>query len=154
MKKHTPKELKEIEKLRSNISNVRNHVNEIVFGQEKVIDKIIITLLSGGHTLLVGLPGLAKTRLVRSLGTIMGLSRKRIQFTPDLMPTDILGSEILEESAKGQRSFKFIEGPVFSQFLLADEIATGPLLTISILVTLLISFIKLSIIENVLLNLM
>lgn len=93
MKKHTPKELKEIEKLSSNISNVRNHVNEIVFGQEKVIDKIIITLLSGGHTLLVGLPGLAKTRLVRSLGTIMGLSRKRIQFTPDLMPTDILGSD-------------------------------------------------------------
>ena len=122
MKKHTPKELKEIEKLSSNISNVRNHVNEIVFGQEKVIDKIIITLLSGGHTLLVGLPGLAKTRLVRSLGTIMGLSRKRIQFTPDLMPTDILGSEILEESEKGKRSFKFIEGPVFSQFLLADEI--------------------------------
>jgi MoxR-like ATPase len=122
MKKKTPKELKEIEKLSSNISNIRNHVNEIVFGQEKVIDKIIITLLSGGHTLLVGLPGLAKTRLVRSLGTIMGLSRKRIQFTPDLMPTDILGSEILEESAKRKRSFKFIEGPVFSQFLLADEI--------------------------------
>ena len=122
MKTHTPKELKEIEKLSSNISNVRNHVNEIVFGQEKVIDKIIITLLSGGHTLLVGLPGLAKTRLVRSLGTIMGLSRKRIQFTPDLMPTDILGSEVLEESEKGKRSFKFIEGPVFSQFLLADEI--------------------------------
>ena len=122
MKKNTPKELKDIENLNKNIIEVKNHVNEIIFGQEEVIDKIIITLLSGGHTLLVGLPGLAKTRLVRSLGTIMGLSRKRIQFTPDLMPTDILGSEILEESTKGKRSFKFIEGPVFSQFLLADEI--------------------------------
>ena len=122
MKKNTSKELKDIDKLNQNISNIRNHVNEIIFGQEDVIDKIIITLLSGGHTLLVGLPGLAKTRLVRSLGIIMGLSSKRIQFTPDLMPTDILGSEILEESAKGKRSFKFIEGPVFSQFLLADEI--------------------------------
>ena len=122
MKKNTPKELKDIENLNKNINEVKKHVNEIIFGQEEVIDKIIITLLSGGHTLLVGLPGLAKTRLVRSLGTIMGLSRKRIQFTPDLMPTDILGSEILEESTKGKRSFKFIEGPVFSQFLLADEI--------------------------------
>ena len=122
MKKNTSKELKDIDKLNQNISNIRNHVNEIIFGQEDVIDKIIITLLSGGHTLLVGLPGLAKTRLVRSLGIIMGLSNKRIQFTPDLMPTDILGSEILEESSKGKRSFKFIEGPVFSQFLLADEI--------------------------------
>ena len=121
MKKNTPKELKDIENLNKNIIEVKNHVNEIIFGQEEVIDKIIITLLSGGHTLLVGLPGLAKTRLVRSLGTIMGLSRKRIQFTPDLMPTDILGSEILEESTKGKRSFKFIEGPVFSQFLLASK---------------------------------
>ena len=122
MKKNTTKELKDIENLNKNIIEVKHHVNEIIFGQDEVIDKIIITLLSGGHTLLVGLPGLAKTRLVRSLGTIMGLSRKRIQFTPDLMPTDILGSEILEESTKGKRSFKFIEGPVFSQFLLADEI--------------------------------
>ena len=116
------KELKDIENLNKNISNVREHVKEIIFGQDEVVDKIIITLLSGGHMLLVGLPGLAKTRLVRSLGTIMGLTRKRIQFTPDLMPTDILGTEILDESSKGKRSFRFIEGPVFSQFLLADEI--------------------------------
>jgi len=122
MEKNTAKELKDIENLNQNIANIRNHVNEIIFGQKEVIDKIIITLLSGGHTLLVGVPGLAKTRLVRNLGTIMGLSSKRIQFTPDLMPTDILGSEILEESDIGKRSFKFIEGPVFSQFLLADEI--------------------------------
>ena len=122
MNKHSSKEIKAVEKLNADLAKVRSHVKEIIFGQDEVIDKIIITLLSGGHTLLVGLPGLAKTRLVRSLGTIMGLTRKRIQFTPDLMPTDILGSEILEETARGKRSFKFIEGPVFSQFLLADEI--------------------------------
>ena len=122
MNKHSSKEIKAVEKLNEDLAKVQNHVKEIIFGQDEVVDKIIITLLSGGHTLLVGLPGLAKTRLVRSLGTIMGLTRKRIQFTPDLMPTDILGSEILEETARGKRSFKFIEGPVFSQFLLADEI--------------------------------
>jgi len=113
---------KDVEDLTNKISDIRDHIEEVIFGQKKVIDLIIITLLSGGHTLLVGLPGLAKTRLVRSLGTIMGLSRKRVQFTPDLMPTDILGTEILEETAKGKRSFRFLEGPVFAQFLLADEI--------------------------------
>ena len=113
---------KDVEDLTNKISDIKDHIEEVVFGQKKVIDLIIITLLSGGHTLLVGLPGLAKTRLVRSLGTIMGLSRKRVQFTPDLMPTDILGTEILEETAKGKRSFRFLEGPVFAQFLLADEI--------------------------------
>lgn len=113
---------KDVEDLTNKISDIRDHIEEVVFGQKNVIDLIIITLLSGGHTLLVGLPGLAKTRLVRSLGTIMGLSRKRVQFTPDLMPTDILGTEILEETSKGKRSFRFLEGPVFAQFLLADEI--------------------------------
>ena len=98
---------KDVEDLTNKISDIRDHIEEVIFGQKKVIDLIIITLLSGGHTLLVGLPGLAKTRLVRSLGTIMGLSRKRVQFTPDLMPTDILGTEILEETAKGKRSFRF-----------------------------------------------
>jgi len=91
MNKHSSKEIKSVEKLNADLAKVRSHVKEIIFGQDEVVDKIIITLLSGGHTLLVGLPGLAKTRLVRSLGTIMGLTRKRIQFTPDLMPTDILG---------------------------------------------------------------
>jgi len=121
-KRKKPKEINEIKNLNKNITEIRKHIHEIIFGQDEVIDKIIITLLSGGHMLLVGLPGLAKTRLVRSLGTIMGLTRKRIQFTPDLMPTDILGTEILDETGKGKRSFRFIEGPVFSQFLLADEI--------------------------------
>ncbi len=95
MNKHSSKEIKAVEKLNEDLAKVRNHVKEIIFGQDEVVDKIIITLLSGGHTLLVGLPGLAKTRLVRSLGTIMGLTRKRIQFTPDLMPTDILGLKYL-----------------------------------------------------------
>jgi len=121
-KSKPPKEINKIKNLNKNITQVRKHIHEIIFGQDEVIDKIIITLLSSGHMLLVGLPGLAKTRLVRSLGTIMGLTRKRIQFTPDLMPTDILGTEILDETGKGKRSFRFIEGPVFSQFLLADEI--------------------------------
>ena len=121
-KRKKPKEINKIKNLNKNITETRKHIHEIIFGQDEVIDKIIITLLSGGHMLLVGLPGLAKTRLVRSLGTIMGLTRKRIQFTPDLMPTDILGTEILDETGKGKRSFRFIEGPVFSQFLLADEI--------------------------------
>ena len=121
-KSKNQKEINEIKNLNKNITKTRKHIREIIFGQDEVIDKIIITLLSGGHMLLVGLPGLAKTRLVRSLGTIMGLTRKRIQFTPDLMPTDILGTEILDETGKGKRSFRFIEGPVFSQFLLADEI--------------------------------
>ena len=103
MAKSASKEIKAIEKLNSDLAKVRSHVKEIIFGQDEVIDKIIITLLSGGHTLLVGLPGLAKTRLVRSLGTIMGLSRKRIQFTPDLMPTDILGSEILCSTVQNTR---------------------------------------------------
>jgi MoxR-like ATPase len=82
----------------------------------------LITLLAGGHTLLIGVPGLAKTRLVETLGTVLGLDDKRIQCTPDLMPADILGSEVLEESDTGRRSFRFIPGPVFCQLLMADEI--------------------------------
>src|SRR5207237_4859119 len=81
-----------------------------------------ITLLSGGHALLIGVPGLAKTRLVETLGTTLGMDDKRIQCTPDLMPADIIGSEVLEESETGRRSFRFIPGPVFCQLLMADEI--------------------------------
>ena len=86
------------------------------------IEEALITLLAGGHVLLVGVPGLAKTRLVETLGVVLGLSQKRVQFTPDLMPADILGSEVLEESEAGRRSFRFIPGPVFCQLLMADEI--------------------------------
>jgi MoxR-like ATPase len=97
-------------------------IGAVIFGQEKVIDRALITVLSGGHALLVGVPGLAKTKLVDTMSTVLGLDGRRIQFTPDLMPSDILGSEVLEEGANGKRSFRFIAGPVFAQLLMADEI--------------------------------
>ena len=103
-------------------SKVRSEIGQIIFGQERVVEESLITLLAGGHVLLVGVPGLAKTRLVETLGVVLGMSQKRVQFTPDLMPADILGSEVLEEQEDGRRSFRFIEGPVFCQLLMADEI--------------------------------
>ena len=86
-------------------------IGAVIFGQEQVVERALITILSGGHALLVGVPGLAKTKLVETMGTVLGLDARRIQFTPDLMPSDILGSEVLEESAGGKRSFRFISGP-------------------------------------------
>jgi MoxR-like ATPase len=94
----------------------------VIFGQDVVIERTLITILSGGHALLIGVPGLAKTLLVETLGKVLGLDAKRIQFTPDLMPSDIIGAEVLEESAGKQRSFRFIKGPIFTQLLMADEI--------------------------------
>jgi MoxR-like ATPase len=112
----------EVEALGQRLSLVRERIGEVIFGQAEVVEQALITLLSGGHALLIGVPGLAKTRLVETLGTILGLDDKRIQCTPDLMPADILGSEVLEETDAGRRSFRFIPGPVFSQLLMADEI--------------------------------
>ena len=112
----------EVEALGGTLAVVRARIGEIIFGQHEVIEQALITLLCGGHALLVGVPGLAKTRLVETLGAILGLDEKRIQCTPDLMPADILGSEVLEESESGQRSFRFIPGPVFCQLLMSDEI--------------------------------
>ncbi|MEM9014430.1 MAG: MoxR family ATPase [Pseudomonadota bacterium] len=100
----------------------RQNLEKIVIGQTGVIDLTLTTLAAGGHALLVGAPGLAKTRLVAAMGDLLGLSDKRVQFTPDLMPGDVLGSEVLEESAAGAREFRFIPGPVFCQLLMADEI--------------------------------
>ena len=97
-------------------------IGAVIFGQERVVERALITILSGGHGLLVGVPGLAKTKLVETMGTVLGLDARRIQFTPDLMPSDILGTEVLEESQAGKRSFRFISGPVFAQLLMADEI--------------------------------
>src|SRR6516162_3725004 len=94
----------------------------VIFGQEQVIERTLVTILSGGHALLIGVPGLAKTLLVETLGKILGLDAKRIQFTPDLMPSDIIGSEVLEDSTAGRRSFRFVKGPIFAQLLMADEI--------------------------------
>lgn len=104
------------------ISAVRDEISKVVIGQNDVIDQALITLMSGGHVLLVGAPGLAKTLLVETVSRAIGLSSARVQCTPDLMPADIIGSEVLEETAKGKRSFRFIEGPVFTQFFMADEI--------------------------------
>ena len=112
----------EIDALGQRLTQVRERIGRVIFGQQDVVDQALITLLAGGHTLLIGVPGLAKTRLVETLGTVLGLDDKRIQGTPDLMPADILGSEVLEESDSGRRSFRFIPGPVFSQLLMADEI--------------------------------
>ena len=112
----------EIEALGHRLRLVRDRIGRVIFGQGDVIDQALITLLAGGHTLLVGVPGLAKTRLVETLGTVLGLDDKRVQCTPDLMPADILGSEVLEEGENGRRSFRFLPGPVFAQLLMADEI--------------------------------
>jgi MoxR-like ATPase len=97
-------------------------VGAVIFGQDKVIEQALITVLSGGHALLVGAPGLAKTKLVDTMGIVLGLDARRVQFTPDLMPPDILGTEVLEENPGGKRSFRFISGPIFAQLLMADEI--------------------------------
>ena len=110
------------EQVASQIRAAKEAIATVIFGQDRVIDNTLVTILSGGHALLIGVPGLAKTKLVETLGTTLGLDAKRIQFTPDLMPSDILGAEVLEESNSGKRSFRFIAGPVFAQLLMADEI--------------------------------
>ncbi len=112
----------EIERAGEELARVREEIGRVIFGQERVIEETLVTLLAGGHALLVGVPGLAKTRLVETLARVLGLDAARIQFTPDLLPADILGSEVLEEAEDGRRHFRFIEGPVFSQLLMADEI--------------------------------
>jgi MoxR-like ATPase len=104
------------------IKRAREAIGGVVFGQEEVVEQALVTLLGGGHGLLIGVPGLAKTKLVETLGKVLGLETKRVQFTPDLLPADILGSEVLEEAADRSRAFRFIKGPVFTQLLMADEI--------------------------------
>jgi MoxR-like ATPase len=106
----------------SDIARVRENVGEVIFGQEAVVERCIVAILAGGHALLVGVPGLAKTKLVETLGTVLGLDGRRIQFTPDLMPSDIIGSEVMDQDDTGRRSFRFIKGPLFAQLLMADEI--------------------------------
>ncbi|HKU64079.1 MAG TPA: MoxR family ATPase [Rhizomicrobium sp.] len=103
-------------------AKVRAGLNAVIFGQDEVVEQTLVTLLAGGHGLLIGVPGLAKTKLVDTLAVVMGLDTRRVQFTPDLMPADITGSEVMEESNSGQRAFRFIHGPVFTQLLMADEI--------------------------------
>ncbi len=111
----------EIEALGAGLAAARVEVNRRFIGQDRVVELTLAAMLCGGHALLVGLPGLGKTLLVDTLSTVMGLRANRIQFTPDLMPADILGSEVLD-GAEGARSFRFIEGPIFCELLMADEI--------------------------------
>jgi len=112
----------EIEALGERAAAARAEIGRVIFGQEQVVEEVLVTLLSGGHALLVGVPGLGKTLLVETLGTALGLLPKRVQFTPDLMPADITGSEVLDDDGAGRRAFRFVPGPVFCQLLMADEI--------------------------------
>ena len=112
----------EIEALEDKLAEARASITKRFIGQERVVDLTLTALLSGGHALLIGLPGLGKTRLIETLSTVMGLHGNRIQFTPDLMPADILGSEVLDTAEDGTRSFRFLPGPIFCQLLMADEI--------------------------------
>ncbi|MGO1161821.1 AAA family ATPase [Brucella pseudogrignonensis] len=112
----------EAEAALADIARIKENVGTVIFGQESVIERTLVAILAGGHALLVGVPGLAKTKLVETLGTVLGLSGQRIQFTPDLMPSDIIGSEVMEQDADGRRSFRYLKGPIFTQLLMADEI--------------------------------
>ncbi len=112
----------DVERLGARAAAARAEIGRVIFGQQDVIEQVLVTLLSGGHALLVGVPGLGKTLLVETLGTVLGLAPKRVQFTPDLMPADITGSEVLDDDGAGRRAFRFVPGPVFCQLLMADEI--------------------------------
>ena len=114
--------LRDFEEISGNFSQAKDILSDVIFGQDEVLTLTLTTLAAGGHGLLVGAPGLAKTLLVTSIADLIGLSAKRVQFTPDLMPGDVIGSEVLEESAEGRREFRFIPGPIFCQMLMADEI--------------------------------
>ncbi|MBC6408441.1 MAG: MoxR family ATPase [Rhodobacteraceae bacterium] len=112
----------DIEALEAKLADAKGSITRRFIGQEQVVNLTLTALLCGGHALLIGLPGLGKTRLVETLSTVMGLNGNRIQFTPDLMPADILGSEVLDTTEDGSRSFRFIKGPIFCELLMADEI--------------------------------
>ena len=114
--------VKEAEAAGETLARVRGEIGKAVFGQERVVELVLAAVLSGGHGLLVGAPGLAKTRLVEAMAIVLGLDWSRVQFTPDLMPADILGSEVLDQDEQGRRHFRFVKGPIFTQLLMADEI--------------------------------
>ncbi|WP_279479961.1 MoxR family ATPase [Aureimonas sp. SK2] len=114
--------VEEAERALADIAKARESVARVIFGQESVVEQTLVAILAGGHALLVGVPGLAKTKLVETLGTVLGLDARRVQFTPDLMPSDIVGTEVMDQDETGRRSFRFVRGPVFAQLLMADEI--------------------------------
>lgn len=112
----------DIDAAHKELNILQQEIDKVIFGQNHVIEYALTAIFAGGHALLVGAPGLAKTRLVQTLGTVLGLDEKRIQFTPDLMPSDIIGSEIMDLDKSGKRSFRYVKGPIFTQLLMADEI--------------------------------
>jgi len=115
-----------VKKLNSKYLSLKSEVAKVIVGQEKTIEQIVVTILSNGHCLLIGVPGLAKTLLIKTLSDVLDLEFNRIQFTPDLMPSDITGVELLEQDSHGKNKFKFVKGPIFSNMLLADEINRTP----------------------------
>ena len=115
-------EIQSIEKIFTSFENVKKEVSKVIIGQDVIVNQLLMTIFSGGHSVLIGVPGLAKTLLVNTVARTIGLKFNRIQFTPDLMPSDIIGAEILDES----RNFKFLKGPVFANIVLADEINRTP----------------------------
>jgi MoxR-like ATPase len=117
----TDRTIEQLDALGVLTGKARAAVGGVIFGQDEVVDQTLITVLAGGHALLIGVPGLGKSRLVETMGVVLGLNTKRVQFTPDLMPADIIGSEVLDD-IDGRRSFRFVPGPVFCQLLMADEI--------------------------------
>ncbi|MCO6466456.1 MAG: AAA family ATPase [Bradyrhizobiaceae bacterium] len=120
-------ELEQIQRLAARINDVRTEIGKVIIGQRDVVDQLLISLFAGGHSLLVGVPGLAKTLLIRTLASTLDLSFSRIQFTPDLMPGDITGTEVIEDDrSTGQKAFRFVKGPVFANIVLADEINRTP----------------------------
>lgn len=120
-------DLQAVEQLKQSYENIRKEIGKVIIGQDKVVEQLLIALLASGHCLLVGVPGLAKTLLISTLAKILDLKFSRIQFTPDLMPSDITGTEIIEEDrSTGRREFKFVKGPVFANVILADEINRTP----------------------------
>src|SRR5438094_7199498 len=114
--------VRQAEATAAQVAAAKAAIGNVIFGQQPVVEQALITVLCGGHALLIGLPGLAKTKLVETMGIVLGLDARRIQCTPDLMPSDILGTAVLDESRGGKRSFRFIPGPIFGQLLMADEI--------------------------------
>jgi MoxR-like ATPase len=117
----------EVNALTQKLDNLKKEIGKVIIGQEETVEQLLITFLAGGHALLEGVPGLAKTLMIRTLSECIDLKFKRIQFTPDLMPSDIVGTEILEEDySTGKKFFKFNKGPIFAHIILADEINRTP----------------------------
>jgi MoxR-like ATPase len=120
-------DLEHIQRLAGRMNDVRAEIGKVIVGQREVVDELLITLFSRGHCLLVGVPGLAKTLLIRTLASTLDLSFSRVQFTPDLMPGDITGTEVIEDDrSTGQKAFRFVKGPVFANMVLADEVNRTP----------------------------